>query len=65
MKNTFYYCHALKDKIKNKFNAMCKTEGSKFLCLNAAEKVLLILKFAQQQPKQICKLDFLTPFKGA
>ena len=40
---------ALKDGRKDLFNAMCKTEGSKFLCLNATEKVLLILKLAQNK----------------
>ena len=51
------HCHALKEERKDLFNAMCKTEGNKFLCLNATTKVLLILKLAQQ-PRQICKLVF-------
>ena len=51
------HCHALKEERKDLFNAMCKTEGNKFLCLNATAKVLLILKLAQQ-PRQICKLVF-------
>ena len=49
--------NALKEERKDLFNAMCKTEGNKFLCLNATTKVLLILKLAQQ-PRQICKLVF-------
>ena len=38
------HCHALKDERKDLIGAMCKIEGSHFLCLNATDKALLILK---------------------
>ena len=41
------HCHALKDERKDLIDAMCKIEGSQFLCLNATDKALLILKLAQ------------------
>ena len=36
--------HALKDERKDLIDAMCKIEGSQFLCLNATDKALLILR---------------------
>ena len=41
------HCHALKEERMDLIDAMCKIEGSQFLCLNATDKALLILKLAQ------------------